>query len=116
MALKSQKRRFSARAVYQRLDQIAFAHGKTPVHWVEAFDALGPSGRLDKRVVIDVCPGPPNGMCGYSKTTIQDVVAAGYRAIYSDWSTFYLLHLDVTWAQVYETEPLAGPVPHPALC
>ena len=61
---------------YQRLDQIAIAHGKTPVHWVEAFDALGPSGRLDKRVVIDVCPGPPNGMCGYSKTTIQDVVAA----------------------------------------
>ena len=40
---------------------------------------------------IDVCPGPPNGMCGCSKTTIQDVVAAGYRAIYSDWSTFYLL-------------------------
>ena len=26
----------------------------------------------------------------------------------SDWSTFYLLHLDVSWAQVYETEPLAN--------
>lgn len=26
----------------------------------------------------------------------------------NDWSTYYLLHLDVTWAQVYETEPLAG--------
>lgn len=25
-----------------------------------------------------------------------------------DWSTYYLLHLEVTWAQVYETEPLAG--------
>jgi hypothetical protein len=36
------------------------------------------------------------------------VVAAGYRAIYNDWAHFYLLHLDVTWAQVYDTEPLAG--------
>jgi hypothetical protein len=26
----------------------------------------------------------------------------------SDWSTFYLLHLDVSWAQVYDTEPLAN--------
>ena len=26
----------------------------------------------------------------------------------SDWSTFYLLHLDVSWAEVYETEPLAN--------
>ena len=26
----------------------------------------------------------------------------------SDWSTFYLLHLEVSWAQVYETEPLAN--------
>ena len=115
---------------YQRLDEIAISHGKTPVHWVEAFDALGKSGRLDKRAVIQVCPGPPDGMCGYSKTTIQEVVAAGYKAIYNDWSRFCkcssccslsrlrpkperscgadLLHLDVSWAEVYETEPLAG--------
>jgi N-acetyl-beta-hexosaminidase len=26
----------------------------------------------------------------------------------NDWSTFYLLHLDVTWGKVYETEPLAN--------
>ena len=73
---------------YQRLDEIAISHGKTPVHWVEAFDVLGKSGRLDKRAVIQVCPGPPDGMCGYSKTTIQEVVAAGYKAIYNDWSRF----------------------------
>jgi hexosaminidase len=93
---------------YQKLDAIAISHGKTPVHWVEAFDALGRAGRLDKRSVIQICPSASIGMCGYSKTTIHDVVAAGYKAIYNDWSTYYLLHLDVTWEQVYETEPLAN--------
>ena len=93
---------------YQRLDAIAISHGKTPVHWVEAFDALGRTGRLDRRTVVQICPSASIGMCGYSKNTIHDVVRAGYKAIYNDWSTYYLLHLEVTWAQVYETEPLAG--------
>jgi hypothetical protein len=66
---------------YQRLDAIAFSHGKTPVHWVETFDALGKTGRLDKRAVIQICPSTHTGMCGYSKTTINEVVAAGYKAI-----------------------------------
>jgi hypothetical protein len=26
----------------------------------------------------------------------------------NDWSTFYLLHKNASWAQVYETEPLAN--------
>ena len=54
-------------------------------HWAEAFDALGRTGRLDKRAVIQLCPSATTGMCGYSKTTINEVVAAGYRAIYNDW-------------------------------
>ena len=37
---------------YQRVDQIAFAHGLTPVHWAEAFDTLGQ--QLDKRTIIQV--------------------------------------------------------------
>jgi hypothetical protein len=32
--------------------------------------------------VIQVCPTPSGGMCGYSKTTVAEVVNAGYRAIY----------------------------------
>eukprot|EP01047_Picozoa_sp_COSAG01_P096220 COSAG01_NODE_26763_length_704_cov_0.667769_1_plen_157_part_00 len=63
---------------------------------------------MDKRAVIQVCPSESIGMCGYSKTTISEVVKSGYKAIYSDWNTYYLLHLDKTWAQVYETEPLAN--------
>jgi hypothetical protein len=50
---------------YQQLDRIAIAHGKTPIHWVEAFDALGKTGRLDKRAVIQICPSTSTGMCGY---------------------------------------------------
>jgi hypothetical protein len=48
---------------------------------VEVFDALGKSGRLDRRAVIQICPSASIGMCGYSKTTINEVVAAGYKAI-----------------------------------
>lgn len=61
---------------YQRLDAIAISHGKTPVHWVEAFDALGRTGRLEKRAVVQICPSASIGMWGYSKTTIHDVVRA----------------------------------------
>ena len=48
---------------------------------MEVFDALGRSGRLDRRAVIQICPSASIGMCGYSKTTINEVVAAGYKAI-----------------------------------
>ena len=51
------------------------------MHWVEVFDALGKTGRLDKRAVLQICPSTSTGMCGYSKTTINEVVAAGYKAI-----------------------------------
>lgn len=43
-------------------------------------DVIAFEGRLDKRSVIQICPSASIGMCGYSKTTIHEVVAAGYKA------------------------------------
>ena len=57
----------------------ATTHSPAACARTEAFDALGRTGRLDKRAVIQICPSRTEGMCGYSKTTINEVVAAGYK-------------------------------------
>jgi hexosaminidase len=46
-------------------------------------------------------------MCGYSKTTVADVVNAGYRAVYSNYADLYLSP-GSTWEKIYESEPLTG--------
>ena len=81
---------------------------RQPSGGAEAFDALGET--LDKRVVIQVCPSNSAGLCGYSTTTIDKVVAKGYKAVFNDYAKFYLGFGggSVNWATIYDTEPLEG--------
>ena len=42
------------------------------------------------------------------KSTLNNVLQAGYKAIISDQADWYLDHEDVTWEQMYRNEPTQG--------
>jgi hexosaminidase len=72
----------------------ALAARRSPVQWVEVFDAFGAA--LDPATVVHVWK---------AKGTVVPVVEAGYRAILSDNDVWYLDHLDTPWQPFYDNEP-----------
>jgi hexosaminidase len=54
---------------------------------------------LDKRTVVHIWK---------EKEILQDVVAAGYHALLSNYQAWYLDWVDTTWETVYANEPLEG--------
>jgi hexosaminidase len=84
----------------KRAASIALAQGRSPVQWVEVFDHFGT--KLDKRTIVHVWK---------AKSTLQAVVAAGYRALINNSpgsNSWYLDHLTVNWESVYSNEPCEG--------
>ncbi len=75
----------------------ALAARRSPVQWVEVFDAFGAA--LDPATVVHVWK---------EKGTLFNVVEAGYRAILSNNEVLYLDHLDTPWQAFWDNEPCAG--------
>lgn len=73
---------------------IARSQGRLPVQWVEVFEHFGAT--LSNDTIVHVWK---------DKSTLNEVVAAGYRALLSDNDLWYLDALSVTWDQMYENEP-----------
>lgn len=91
----------------RRAADIAMSQGRRPVQWVEVFDHFGT--KLDHRTIVHVWK---------DKSTLANVVAAGYNALINNSpgsDSWYLDHLDITWAAAYENEPCAA-VPDPNKC
>lgn len=73
---------------------IARDQGRLPVQWVEVFEHFGDT--LSNDTVVHVWK---------DKSTLNEVVNAGYRALLSDNDLWYLDQLSVTWDMMYENEP-----------
>jgi hexosaminidase len=76
---------------------VARANERTAVQWVEVFEEFGSA--LNKDTVVHVWK---------DKSTLNNVLQAGYKAIISDQADWYLDHEDVTWEQMYRNEPTQG--------
>jgi hexosaminidase len=71
--------------------------GKTPIVWQEVFDL---NLTIPKDAIIDVWKGWKN----LDKYSIQNATNEGHRVIFS--ACWYLDHLDQTWQNFYECDPL----------
>lgn len=91
----------------KRAASIAIAQGRRPIQWVEVFDHFGT--KLDKATIVHVWK---------AKSTLAEVVAAGYNALINNSpgdDSWYLDHLDVAWKALYGNEPCAD-ITDPAQC
>ena len=73
----------------KRAASIAISQGRRPVQWVEVFDHF--HSQLDKKTIVHVWK---------DKSTLTEVVAAGYNALINNSpgkDSWYLDHLDVAW-------------------
>lgn len=80
-----------------RAQKIALSHGYEIINWEETFNNFG--NKLDRKTVVH------NWLGG---GVAEKVVAAGLRCIVSNQDKWYLDHLDTTWEEFYENEPLAN--------
>jgi len=80
-----------------RTASIARKLNRLPVQWVEVFEHFG--SNLDNNTVIHIWK---------EKTTLDEVVVAGYRALLSNQDVWYLDHLEVSWDSFYLNEPTDG--------
>ncbi|KAH1045743.1 hypothetical protein J1N35_036527 [Gossypium stocksii] len=80
-----------------KAQEIAISKNWTPVNWEETFHAF--AGSLNPQTVVHNWLGP--GVC-------PKAVAKGFKCIFSNSGVWYLDHLDVTWEQIYNAEPLEG--------
>jgi len=81
----------------KRAASIAIAQGRRPVQWVEVFDHF--HSALDKKTIVHVWK---------AKSTLTEVVAAGYNALINNSpgdDSWYLDHLDIGWKALYGNEP-----------
>eukprot|EP00039_Didymoeca_costata_P021355 m.344287 g.344287 ORF g.344287 m.344287 type:complete len:645 (+) comp24133_c0_seq1:28-1962(+) len=83
----------------QRAHEIVFKAGKQVVNWVEAFERIGTN--LDPKTIVHVWK---------QRDTLFNVIQAGYRAIISDASQWYLTgnHVSNDWTVFYGNEPYEG--------
>mmetsp|Transcript_14346 Transcript_14346/g.21493 ORF Transcript_14346/g.21493 Transcript_14346/m.21493 type:complete len:534 (+) Transcript_14346:82-1683(+) len=77
-----------------RAASIAREQGRIPVQWVEVFEHFGSA--LDNDTLVHVWK---------DKSTLDDVLTAGYKALLSNQALWYLDHLDTTWEDMYTNEP-----------
>ena len=73
----------------KRAASIAISQGRRPVQWVEVFDHF--HSQLDKKTIVHVWK---------DKSTLTEVVAAGYNALINNSpgdDSWYLDHLDIAW-------------------
>ena len=83
----------------KRAATIAIEQGRRPVQWVEVFDHF--HSALDKKTIVHVWK---------DKSTLTQVVAAGYNALINNSpgdDSWYLDHLSIPWDAVYGNEPCA---------
>lgn len=80
-----------------RTASIARKLNRLPVQWVEVYEHFG--SNLDNNTVIHVWK---------EKSTLDEVVVAGYRALLSNQNVWYLDHLEVQWDSFYLNEPTDG--------
>eukprot|EP01112_Ceratiomyxa_fruticulosa_P018152 TRINITY_DN5762_c0_g1_i1.p1 TRINITY_DN5762_c0_g1~~TRINITY_DN5762_c0_g1_i1.p1 ORF type:complete len:538 (+),score=59.12 TRINITY_DN5762_c0_g1_i1:521-2134(+) len=78
-----------------RTSAYALGFGRSPVYWDDVFDYF--NNTLDKSVVFQVYLDTSN---------LQDAVAAGYRAILSNYDAWYLDSIGNNWTIFYNNEPL----------
>ena len=78
----------------EKAGQIALEDKRNPVQWVEVFENFGSA--LNKDIIIHVWKDPE---------IINEIVAAGYKAIASSYDYWYLDHLELTWETFYSYEP-----------
>lgn len=76
---------------------IARDQGRLPVQWVEVFEHFG--SNLSNDTVVHVWK---------DKSTLDDVVRAGYRALLSNQASWYLDHTGTSWQTMYLNEPTEG--------
>jgi len=76
---------------------IAREQNRLPVQWVEVFEHFGST--LSKDIVIHVWK---------EKTTLDEVLSAGYKALLSNQDDWYLDHETTSWQTMYKNEPTAG--------
>ena len=84
----------------EQAQAIAVKDGKTVISWDEVFSSF--QSQLDPtKVIIQVWHGGNSAL-------LPDVVAAGFRGIFSPDSPWYLDSLSKTWEDRYAIEPLKG--------
>ncbi|KAL8232008.1 hypothetical protein R6Q57_001786 [Mikania cordata] len=96
-----QDRNMTAKDAYRyfviKAQEIAISKNWTPVNWEETFNTF--AEKLNPNTVVHNWLGP--GVC-------PKAVAQGFKCIYSNQGVWYLDHLDVTWDEFYDAEPLEG--------
>ena len=80
-----------------RAASITRGQGRTPVQWVEVFEHFGDT--LDNNTLVHVWK---------DKSTLNNVLQAGYKALLSNQNNWYLDWLDTTWQTMYNNEPTEG--------
>lgn len=83
--------------IVKKAHQFAISQKRSPVCWEEVFKHFGTA--LPAETVVDVW---------LDKTTLKQVVAAGYRAILSQYQAWYLDWLATSFDTMYDNDPLEG--------
>ena len=76
------------------VSKMALDLNRLPVQWVEVFEHFGSDLRKDTIVHV-----------WKEKTTLDEVVQAGYKALLSNQNDWYLDHETTSWETMYENEP-----------